>query len=464
MSGQNIVVNNKASDLTEYPSGSLRELWKISFPLMLSTLAVSVMIFLDRIVLAHYCLDAMNAAATAGTIFFSINFGAIAISAIAEVFVGQHNGAKRYHLIGQPVWQMIWFSLFLIIPYFLIGLFGDVWLVPENLVEHAAPFLRWLFFLGPSIPLVAALSAFFIARGKVHVVTFTVATGCLVNLCLDLLLVFGVKGFIPPLGTKGAAIATGMAHIFIASVLFSKFIARQNREKYKTHLFAFNKKVFTQCLKIGAPSAIGRIFEISAWAFIMAMLANTTLMHISMFTIAQTIWILFCFIHDGLCKGVTAICSNLIGANSGDQIKKVFFSAMKLLLIISLVMSIPLLGFKSNIVQNLLPNNLSAEDLLTLQSLAQAGCLWIWLGFSFDGIMWILAGILTAAGDTRFIMFMSSIGAWTFGIVPIYIFVIRANGAPLLALILPAGYNLAMALCFLWRYKSGRWQQASALA
>ncbi|HKY69773.1 MAG TPA: hypothetical protein VJ205_02640, partial [Gammaproteobacteria bacterium] len=107
---------------------------------------------------------------------------------------------------------------------------------------------------------------------------------------------------------------------------------------------------------------------------------------------------------------------------------------------------------------------LSAEDLLTLQSLAQAGCLWIWLGFSFDGIMWILAGILTAAGDTRFIMFMSSIGAWTFGIVPIYIFVIRANGAPLLALILPAGYNLAMALCFLWRYKSGRWQQASALA
>ena len=33
--------------LTPYPQGSIRELWQISFPLMISLMSVSLMLFLD---------------------------------------------------------------------------------------------------------------------------------------------------------------------------------------------------------------------------------------------------------------------------------------------------------------------------------------------------------------------------------------------------------------------------------
>ena len=49
------------TSLTRYPEGSIRELWTISFPLMVSTFAMLFMIFTDRIFLAHYSIDAMNA-------------------------------------------------------------------------------------------------------------------------------------------------------------------------------------------------------------------------------------------------------------------------------------------------------------------------------------------------------------------------------------------------------------------
>src|SRR5271154_819728 len=96
--------------LTSHPEGSIRELWRISFPLMISTFASLLMIFTDRIFLARYSLSDLNASVTAGTLAWAIISGLGMITAMSEVFVAQYNGAKRYDKLGAPVWQMIWFA------------------------------------------------------------------------------------------------------------------------------------------------------------------------------------------------------------------------------------------------------------------------------------------------------------------------------------------------------------------
>src|SRR5690606_24666188 len=100
---------NEPQLLTKYPSGSLREQFAICLPLILSSLSSALMISADRVILAQFDHHAMNAAAMTAVIFFTFAFGAISVAGISEVFVGQHNGAKRYQKIGEPVWQMIWF-------------------------------------------------------------------------------------------------------------------------------------------------------------------------------------------------------------------------------------------------------------------------------------------------------------------------------------------------------------------
>ncbi len=96
----------------------------LSFPLMLSFLSNYLMLFFDRLIIANYSLEAMNAI-TASSLFCMIfQYGAIGIASIAEVFVGQYNGSKQYSKVAMPVWQMIWFSLMCFPIFFLLAKFG----------------------------------------------------------------------------------------------------------------------------------------------------------------------------------------------------------------------------------------------------------------------------------------------------------------------------------------------------
>lgn len=110
--------------LTSHPEGSIRELWRISFPLMISTFASLLMIFTDRIFLARYSLEALNASVNAGTLAWAIVGGCGMVTAMSEVFVAQYNGAGKLREIGRPVWQMIWFAIFSLALFIPLGIWG----------------------------------------------------------------------------------------------------------------------------------------------------------------------------------------------------------------------------------------------------------------------------------------------------------------------------------------------------
>src|ERR1700722_1672002 len=97
--------------LTKYREGSLGELWSMAFPLMISSFSILLMLFVDRLLLARYSTEALNAAVNAATLGWSFVFSWFVLTNISEVFVAQHNGAKRYQEFGAPVWQMIWVAL-----------------------------------------------------------------------------------------------------------------------------------------------------------------------------------------------------------------------------------------------------------------------------------------------------------------------------------------------------------------
>lgn len=92
------------SDEAQLPfQGTLKELWSISFPLVLSFMSVSLMLFLDRLFLAHYSLDAFNASVSASMLVQLLQFWCLSTVSIAEVFVGQYNGSGRKGQLGEPV-------------------------------------------------------------------------------------------------------------------------------------------------------------------------------------------------------------------------------------------------------------------------------------------------------------------------------------------------------------------------
>lgn len=456
---------NKIEKNPAFDSGNnIQSLWKICFPLMLSALSGTLMIFFARIFLAKFNTQAMVAATTASSVFLVFQFGATSIAMIAEVFVGQFNGARLYNKVSKPVWQMIWFSLACSLIMIPVGLWGSHWFIPSEMKVHGQPYFKWIMLFGPTFPLVSALSAFFVGRGKVKIVTFSIILGNLLNLILVLTLVFGIPNLIEPMGAKGAAIATGVAELCIALGLFAIFLNAEHREKFHSHRWQFDKALFLQCLKFGMPNAIGHMTAIGAWAAIMYLLAEKSVEHVTIMSIGLSIWSLFSFITEGLQKGVTAVASNCLGANKPELICQVFSKGLRLQVLLAMFLAIPLVFMPEYLVQFFIPFELeNRAEISQLRTLMETSCRWLWIAYLFDGLAWVIDGILTAAGDTRFIMLMNSIGTWLFCIGPIYLFVIALDGSPILMLQLITVFCFILFASYFWRYKSEKWQNLSLI-
>ena len=283
--------------LTRYPSGSLRELWAISFPLMLSLLSGSLMLFCDRLILAQYSIDALTASATATLIASAIQFFFISTTAIAEVFVGQCNGAGRFQNVGEPVWQMMWFSLMTTALFWPLALWGAPYVLHSEVTEPEIQCFRWLMFFGPVFCLVGSLTAFYVGLGKVRFVTVSVIAANIVNIGVDVVLIFGWDPYIPSLGMVGASIATGIAQLIQLTILFMDFTRKENQQRFGTGRFAFNPKSLMQCLKVALPNSITHTLEIFAWAALFQMMLIASHDHLTVIAVSQSIFFLVYIYH-----------------------------------------------------------------------------------------------------------------------------------------------------------------------
>ncbi len=437
----------------------LRQLWKLCFPLMLTALSGSLMNFLDRVILAQYDTQAMIVASTAGNIAFVFQFGAMAIAMIAEVFVGQYNGAQQFKQLAKPVWQMIWFSLVCAFIMILLGIYTPTLFIPKELGQEGYDYFKWIMIFGGGYPLVGALTGFYVGRGQVKTIAISVVLSNLLNLILVSILVFGVRDFIPQMGATGAAIATGISELCVALGLFIFFLKPKYRKQYNTHHWQFDKTLFIKCIKVGLPNSVGHMAGIAAWPFMMFFLAQRSIEHVTVMTIAFSIWTLFTFITEGLQMGVSAFASNSIGAKKWHKVGEVLMTGLKLQFILAILLAIPLVIFPHLLVDLFIPLDSEIADVANLRQLLVTSCFWLWIGYIFDGMAWVIDGILTAAGDTRFIMIMNSFGTWFMLIVPVYLFVVVLNGSPMLAMQLVTLFCIIFFGCYFMRYKSKRWQQ-----
>lgn len=457
--------SNLRGRLTRYEEGSVQELWAISFPLILSMLSINIMLFVDRLMLAKYDTRSMNAAVVAGLMFSIFQYGTVGIAAISEIFVGQFNGAKKKEVIGEAIWQMIWFSLFTALFFVPVGLLAGPLLLPNpEYIKEGLPFFKWMMMFGPAFPMVAALSSFFVGRGQVNLVMVTTILSNILNISLNFILIFGVEGLLSPLGACGAAIATGVSQTIHVLVLLVLFLTKKYRIEFGTGKWIFNFKLFCKMFALGLPTAFSSIVELSAWCILAQILSSVSEAHITVFSIGDSAFTLFAFGFWGLQKGITAVVANYLGAERKEMISLCLHSGLKIILGIMLVLALPLLFFPEILVNQFLSSEPIASSSFTEMSVVSSdwaysitALRWLWLYFLLDAIAWLISGVLTAAGDTKFVLILNILSAWIFSSLPTYIGVVCLGGSPLLTWILCAFYGALNTLSFYARYRLKNW-------
>lgn len=451
--------------LTRYPEGSIRELWTISLPLMISTLASLFMIFTDRIFLAHYSIGALNASVNAGTLAWALTAGVGMITAMAEIFVAQYNGAKRFGRLGAPVWQMIWFSLFSFLFFIPMAIWGAPLIFGGDVhAEMEIVYFRWLMFFGPSYALVTALAGFFIGRGRTKMMIWLAVIVNLTNIVLDWALIFGVPGWIPEMGIQGAAIATCFGYFFESAFLAYLFLRKENRVQFGTGKWRINRTEMIKCCRVGVPQGIFYTLEVLGWTVFFWMMSGLSEKHITVSSICQSFAILLSFFCDGLSRGAAAVAGNLIGAKRQEGVNKVLRSGFLLLICFSAATSLILLVDPIDTVRFLffadadLSHASAVLDPSWHDSL-KVCMIFVFIYILFDGLRWLFSGLLSAAGDTIFLLIVGSLSVWVFLLAPVYFIVVR-NALPIEAAWgLTMFYGALFYLVYWVRFQTGRWKK-----
>jgi putative MATE family efflux protein len=418
------------------------------------------MILGDRIVLSRYSQEAFNICFSVMQWYWLFMFVPMNIILIAEVFVGQFNGAEKFKLIGPVVWQMIWFSALTWIIFIPVS----IWLVPHLLVESdralGVPYLRILIlFLPINYMAFGAMASFFIGRGITKIVPVVAVIVNLLNILLDILLIFGyriIPGF-PEIGAIGAAIATGLSQIVGLFILFILFFREKYFEKYGVNEIKPRWRLMKDCIVIGSPSALNSFINSFGWSMVVQLIKK----HVSMddfsaFGITHSLYVAFFFVIEGIGSGVRTICSNAIGHSGYDVAKRCVGSSWKASIILAIITSSFMVFFPDGLI------NLFGGDALAkgVRPLARSMLVWAWLAFLSDGLWTAIQSLLTAAGDTKYSMIVNMSCYWMLEFLPLYIIMGRTNwdcSAVIAWYVMMI--DLSIRICLLYRrYMTNKWK------
>lgn len=429
-------------------------------PLVLSSMSSSLMFVIDRLILAYYSVDAMNAAAIGGNFAAIFCLLLVCVAGTTEVFVGQYNGAQKHERIANPVWQMIYFVLLTIFMLVPIGMYSDkINLFPECYSNDGIPYQKILVYFCWIPALTAAITGFFVGRGETKIITFIVVIGSLVNAVLDVILVFGYKNIIPRLGCKGAAIATVTSEFLQTAILACKFLNKKNRTLYKTDsLPMFDKNLFFRGIKIGLPSAIGRSAEMLAWYLVCSMLGHVSKDLATAYTIGVTIYIMFAFICEGITKGTAAISANFIGCQSLLSIRESFNKLVIIAITLCCVVMLPIV-VQPDLLFAVLKN--LHDDISNLYPTLRIIFVIQFLNVTIEAVGSVSWGILLSGGDAKYPNVVALGSLWIFVVLPVSIlfFANKLNSAIIVQL-LAMLYNISWAVLVFFRYKSLKWYKS----
>jgi len=453
--------------------GGYREVWRIAAPLILSMGAYTIMLFCDRMFLSWHSKVAFQAALPAGILAHTLICMFQAVASYSGTFVAHYHGAKKpdqcVHSSVQGLWVALvsWPIILLLLPFglWVMTLFNHL---PEVLAEEQAYFTI-LMVTGIVVPLNAAAGGYFIGVGRTKINLLGNIIGCLLNIGLNYIMIFGHLGC-PAMGIRGAAYATALSSFttfVLMMVLFFRSWAVKKYALRKSNPDALGASavwtiwrpdltLLKRMLRFGTPSGVQMLMDLGSFT-IFIMLTG------SMGSIAHTASsIAFSINHLAFAPllGFGIAASTVVGQHQGARntpaAERAGWTATRMGLIYMTLIGTTFLLFPYGYIKLFCEKGTEFTPELLHLGRQMLVMVTVW-GF-FDGVCIILSGALKGAGDTRFVMIYMAIGGWLF-LVPGALMIFWLGYGILALWLWLTIYVCLFAIGTCLRWRCGRWKR-----
>lgn len=401
------------------------ELWAIGWPLMLAGLSGTLMVFVDRAVLASYQSEAFNACAATQPWFWTIEMVSMAFIIGTEFLIGRLNGECRYKCMGPFVWQMV--TVCVVWYIFLWPIYWHVdSLLASNIRDLGAPYLRQLLLTLPfEMAGFGAIGAFFIGRGETRKIPIILLVVNIINAVLDVWFVFGGLG-LPAMGIWGAALATNISSLWAFVMFLWFFLNRKYREKYAINTFHWSWSLLSKCFKMGLPNAISCGIIMMGWATSYQVFSEYLSPPVfKAYCVAFTIYNFMYFVIDGTGKSVGTLCSNFLGAKQPQLVRCVLKQSVRFTCIFGIIFLFVVL-YSKPLVQFLASKEFAND--ITFQTQVNIFLGWYWIMLFFDTARVSMQAFLFALFKIKEILIANVIFFWGIALVPTYYNIVHLGG------------------------------------
>ncbi|MHB8994476.1 MAG: MATE family efflux transporter [Armatimonadota bacterium] len=437
------------------------EVLVLAAPLILSTGTMTIQQFANRVFLSWYSPEALAASLPAGALSFTIICFFIGACSYANTFVAQYYGSGQSHRIAASVWQAVY-----------LGVLGSLIILPLGLLarplfdlaghdpqvrELEAGYFRLLIFGGGFAIIPTALSGFFTGRGCTRTVMWVNIGVTLVNVVLDYLLIFGYHG-LPRLGIIGAGWATVISSALGTAVFLVIFVFGADGRRFAVWQGRrFDRELFLRLLRFGTPSGLHFMLDLLAWSIFIMLVGRLGIVALGATNLAFQINSVVFMPMTGMAVATATLVGQRLGQDdhhlaarttwSAFQMTFAYMSAIALLyVLIPNVFLVPF-GAKADPAQ-----------FAAVQETAVIMLRFVALYSLFDGANLIFSAALKGAGDTLFVMVISSSLSMSLMVLPTWLICRDGKGSLWAAWIALTSFICVLAICFIWRFLQGKWR------
>lgn len=452
--------------------GGYREMLTIAFPLILSMGSYTIMQFSDRVFLSRYSSVAIQAALPGGILAHSLTCFFQALAGYAGTFVAHYYGAKRHdqcvHSTIQGLWLALlsWPFILLLIP---LGMAIMTWSGHSPTVLAAEKsYFTILMMGGVFTPINAAIGGYFMGIGKTKINMIANAAGCLINIGLNYLMIFGHGGF-PRMGIEGAAIATVISSLLTCLIQFVIFLrepafhqAKQRRhETHHTTLWRPDRALLTRIVTFGSPHGLQLLLDLGSFSLFILLTGRLGELDLAASNIALSINNLAFAPLLGFGMATATLVGQHQGAKNAGAAQRAGYTGMKVGWIYMALIGSTFLLFPKFYFTLFSPADatFSADELLKL---GRKMLILMTVWGMFDSVGIIIAAALKGAGDTRFVMRAMILGGWLM-FVPGIVVCLLCDFGILAMWLWCALYIFVFSICVLWRWMRGEWQQITLI-
>ena len=455
-------MTDKSSLLSMVSDEEATSLWymlKLVSPAAVTTVSFTLMMFVDQYMVSRLGTNALAAIGAVGFVTFLPRGLAMGTMGSLSIFVSQSLGRGELKECSKYFWQAVFMGFVYSVAVIAIMWPAAPWIFklmgqPGPIAEMEVIYLRIMLITHLVAVVNWAANPFFMGAHRPVIMMCSSLAGQVVNVGANYVLIFGKLGF-PAMGIAGAAWGTFIGISVAAAVNLGVLLGPRINSAFATRRgigLSFGKMY--DMLKVGLPAGLGLSVNVALWGMILFSLVGKFGKEGQAATTAVFNWTRFSVMPVvGIGMALGAAVGKSIGAGKKELAAKQTKVCLRVGLLVMGLAGICFFVFRERLMA------FWTND----EKVVEAGvgiliCAAVYQVFHATRIVY--GGALHGAGDTLWLMLVSSVGA----------VVILGVGGTAMVLLFPelgalgpwiaAAVSIAVAgVANRWRFKSNRWKK-----